>query len=59
MEPEAFQRKQIAIEKATKEGNNVTEIFTSPPKECIFSKDSFVCWWNDLIPGKGSVQLCI
>ena len=54
MEPDAFKRKQVAMEQAAKEANEVTEVFTSPPKECIFSKDSFVCWWNDLIPGKCS-----
>jgi hypothetical protein len=55
---ESIERKRIAMEKAAKEADSVTEIFTLPPRPCIFHNDAFVCWWDDLIPGV-MLKICL
>jgi hypothetical protein len=58
MTAEAIERKRIAKEKAMKEAENVTEIFTLPPRKVIFEYDTIVCWWDELVPGR-LIEICI
>ena len=58
MTKESIEKKRLAELKAREEAENVTEIFTLPPARCMFHEDSFVCWWDTLIPGV-MLRICL
>jgi hypothetical protein len=58
MSAEAAVRMAAAKDAAAKEAYEVTEVFRAPPRKCIFWKDTFVCWWEDLIVGQ-SIRFCL
>ncbi len=58
MTAEAIVAKAEAEDIASREAYTVTEVFTSPPRTCIFWDDEFVCWWDELIPGV-TLRICL